>query len=232
VGSRSSIAERSLLGRALAWFIPDDPLDRRQFALLLGWLGVGGLSIGGAALFEAWRRGWIPGWGVVVGLPLLGFGLLLLGRLLWGSIATGAEQLVGAVLAGGNIAPAESVSAEEAMVLAGRVEEAMESYRRRIAAEPATVRLRLELSRLHQRRREWDDAIRLLQEIRAIAPTGEHETLVGNSLIDIYERIGDRGRLMVEYARFAARHGGTKAGAAAKRRLAELKAEIGNPPES
>jgi hypothetical protein len=42
-------------------------------------------------------------------------------------------------------------------------------------------------------------------------------------LIDVYRREGNRGRLMVELARFAERYRGSAAGDAAARELMEMK---------
>jgi hypothetical protein len=215
------------------YFIVDrllpDWSDRYQFAVILGYFGYGGLPIGLMAVFAAWERGWLSLGGVMVAVVGLIVGLFLLALSLWSLISAVSRAFVGTLLAQGNLKPRESTSAEESMVLRGRADDAIASYQRRIRESPGTVTLRLELSRLFQSRGELEEAALLLNEIRVISPRGEHETLVGNSLIDLYERLGDRGRLAAEYARFAASHKGTRAGEAAKRRLAELKAEIGDP---
>ena len=44
-------------------------------------------------------------------------------------------------------------------------------------------------------------------------------------MIDLYQRTGNRGRLMAEFARYAERHRGRPQGEAAKRRLMELKGD-------
>lgn len=66
---------------------------------------------------------------------------------------------------------------------------------------------------------------RLYLEVRALDEAGVHEDGVSNALIGLYERTGNRGRLMIEYAKLAQRCAGTPAGQAARRRLMELKAE-------
>ena len=50
--------------------------------------------------------------------------------------------------------------------------------------------------------------------------------LVANLLIELYRGTGQRGRLMMELARFADRYRGTRPGTEAARTLREMKAEL------
>lgn len=169
-----------------------------------GWIGLGGLLTG-----------------VLVVNPIL---LFLMARLAWAGIAGGSTGLIQAVTGAGNLPPAPSFSAEEAMVLQGRIEEARAAYEARLAADPGSVPVRFALAALHRdHRRDDQQAARLLHEIRRLDHSGGWEDAVANALIDLYERTGDRGRLMAEYARLASRRAGTAAGEAARRRLAELR---------
>ena len=211
--------------RLIAWFLPEDSLDRRQFATLASWIAATGGAIIAAGLLESYRRGWLSGLGLVVSLAAAPVVLLIIARVVWSLVAYGSRALVGTVLAGGGIAGPESTSLEDALVQRGQIEEAIMSYEGRIKQAPRSVTLRLRLSDLYRQRADYANAVRVLQEARVAAPRGEHENAVANALIDLYERMGERGPLMTEYARFAAAHRGTKAGDAARRRLAQLKME-------
>jgi hypothetical protein len=192
--------------------------------VVLAWLELVGGGFGAVALLMAAYRGWIGLAGVVTGLLLLPLVLLLLARLVWGLVAGGAGAVGHVVLAAGNLPPAPSFSREEALVLQGRIEDARAGYEARLADDPGSIPVRLALAALHRDHRRDDAAAeRVLLEVRALDRAGRAERTVSNALIDLYERTGRRGRLMAEYARFAARNPGTPEGQAAQRRLRELK---------
>ena len=217
--------------RLWTWFYPSDPADRRQFLVLLVWIELAAGTIGVIALLESWRRHWIGGLTLLLALPVLLIALGLGARLLWSVITRGAQGVAQTVLGAGNLTPAESTSAEDALVARGRVAEAVASFERRIRETPRSATLRLALATLYQRSGDRENAVRSLLEVRAMGGAEQTETLVSNALIDLYEAIGDRAKLVAEYARFADRHRGTSAARAAKRRLAELKAELHAAPE-
>lgn len=213
------------------WFIPSDSSGRHQFLTLLVWIEVGGGGIGVVGLLEAWRRGWIGGLAVLGGIPLLLLGLALFARFGWTLIDWSGHHIVMTLLGAGNLTPAESTSAEDAMVMRGRVGEAIALLERRIRETPGSAPLRFKLASLYQQAGDRASAVRALLEIRALPGADRTETQVSNGLIDLFEQMGDRARLTSEYARFADRHRGTRAGAAAKRRLAEIKADRPISPE-
>ena len=68
-------------------------------------------------------------------------------------------------------------------------------------------------------------AERLYLEVRTMNPTSRQDVTASNQLIDLYRATGQRGRLMVELARFSERYKGTRAAREARRLLDELKAE-------
>jgi hypothetical protein len=211
-------------GRLLSRLLPADPSDRHQFRLLLVWLELVGGVIGAAGLLAAVERGWIGVAGLVLGLLLLPAGLYLLALLAWTAIGLVSGGFARIVLASGEVPGAASFSAEEALVARGRIDDARAAYEARLHAAPTSQAIRFALAALHRdHRQDFQAAERLYLEIRAADPSGAREDSVSNALIDLYERTGNRGRLMAEYARLAARHGNRGPGAAAKRRLAELK---------
>jgi alkyl hydroperoxide reductase subunit AhpF len=53
----------------------------------------------------------------------------------------------------------------------------------------------------------------------------EWERIIGNDLIDLYQRMSDGGRMQVELARFASLNQGTREGAAAAEQLRGMKSE-------
>jgi tetratricopeptide (TPR) repeat protein len=224
------VTDPPLVRRLASWLVPSDSSDRFQFFTLLVWIELFGVIVGVIALLESWRRQWISGLGVLALLPLLVLALALVTRLVWSVITRSAHRFATTVLAGGNLTPAESTSAEEALVARGRIAEAITSFERRIRETPESAPLRFALAALYQQTGDLENAARVLLEIRAMAGADQTETRVSNGLIDLYEKQSDRGRLIGEYARFADRHRGTKAALRAKERLAELKADLHGPP--
>ncbi|MGE0554963.1 MAG: hypothetical protein AB7R55_16150, partial [Gemmatimonadales bacterium] len=131
------------------------------------------------------------------------------------------------LLAGGNLTPAPSFSAEEAMVMRGRIEDARLTLESRLAENPDDLPVRLHLAALvRDRQADYAAAERLYLEGRSWPGADARADTFANLLIDLYQKTGNRGRLIVELARYAERHRGTPAGLGAKRRLDELKAEI------
>lgn len=215
-------ARHRLMLTALRRLFPQDPSDRHQFLIVFAWLQLVGGGLGVVALVTALGRGWI-GWpGLILGLLALPAGLYLLTWLVWGLIGVAAGGFARTVLASGDVPQAVSFSVEEALLVRGRVDEAVASFEARLRANPTSVAVRLALAAVHRdARKDYPAAERLYLELRRMV--GSPDDAVGNALIDLYERMGERGRLMAELARFAARHPGTPAGEGARRRLSELK---------
>jgi tetratricopeptide (TPR) repeat protein len=125
----------------------------------------------------------------------------------------------------GNLPPAPSFSLQESLVARGNYREAVSSYEEHLERSPGDFHARLALASL------WRDhlndpgaAERLLLEARRKSPPHNVEFAIGNALIDLYHRSGQRGRELAELARFAERFKGTAEGARAREALVRIKA--------
>jgi tetratricopeptide (TPR) repeat protein len=134
-----------------------------------------------------------------------------------------AKAFATTVLGSGNIAPDPGFSSEEAMIIQGRLEDAKEALRQRLAAEPELHQAALRLGALLMQMDRHEDAERVYLDLRHHQLPSEVATTVANRLIDLYQRDGRTDRLKVELARFSGEHKGTGAGEHAARRLRELK---------
>jgi len=171
-----------------------------------------------------------------VAAPGLGLRTDFLGMLLLAAISLGvgwvmqrtilrlAGGLVGSIHAVGGIPRPADFSLQDALIVRGRYAEASESFQKHLLGHPEDNEARIRLAQLYEREladprqaEEWYLAARRHE------PTRQQEALVANSLIDLFRRTGQQGRLMSELARFAERYRGTDAGDAASRELAELK---------
>lgn len=208
----------------------DDLGELGQFLAILTWIMLAGGLIGVAGLATALYLRWIDGWGFLGGLLLLPVILYAIARLAHGAVAGTARGFVNTVFAAGNLQPAASFSLEEALVLQGRIAEARAALEERLAHDPDDLAVRFHLAALlRDHLADFAAAERLYREGRAQPSGRQHEEAIANRLIDLFERTGARGPLMVEYAKYADRHRGTPQGDAAKRRLLELKAPTRSP---
>jgi len=217
----------SLIRERLARLFPAELSDQIHFGIVLAWLLAAGGVIGLVLLVVAVSEGWIGPLGFVVGLLLLPVSLYCLARLVFWLVSAASKAFGHVVLAGGNLTPAASFSAEEAMVMQGRIADARRALESRLAENPDDIAVRLHLAALvRDRQGDHDEAERLYLEGRSRPGAESRVDTYANLLIDLYQKTGNQGRLMVELARFADRNRGTQAGQAARRRLDELKAEI------
>lgn len=174
-------------------------------------------------------KGWIPGpvFGllVVLNFPIAAVGVFVIHAAIRGASA----GLVHSLYSAGNVPPPRSYPRQEAMVARGQYVEAAEHYRDHLVVEPDDNEARLRLAVLYETQlAEPPAAEALYKEVRTRQPTPHEEITATNGLIDLYRRTGQRGRLVVELARFADRYSGSTAGEAARRELLELKRE--EPP--
>ena len=168
-----------------------------------------------------------------IGLPGAA-GVLLIGwvtagvitALVWTVSGVVSRGVVQAMTAAGNLAPAPSFSLQESLVARGKYQEAVSAYQEHLQRVPGDFHAQLALAAL------WRDhlgdpgtAERLLLEARRENPPPHIEFAIGNSLIDLYHRTGQRGRELAELARFAASYRGTPEGVRAREALARIKAE-------
>jgi hypothetical protein len=113
------------------------------------------------------------------------------------------------------------------LITRGQYQEAAGFFRDHLVIEPDDNEARLRLAVLLETRLDDPAGAEVLyKEVRARRPTPREEMGAANGLIDLYRRTGDRGRLIVELARFAERYRGSKAGDAAGKELSELKKEL------
>lgn len=129
------------------------------------------------------------------------------------------------VLAGGNIPYAHQYSEQDALIVHGRIDEAISSFQAVIVAQPRDLEARLRLAALlagPAGRRE--DAEREFLEVRAMAPSPQQAAALSNALIDLYRDMGRRDDLMIELGRFARRFPDTRGGKAAAEYLTRLRA--------
>lgn len=201
--------------------------DRAQFYKLLFRTGmyVIPLLFVGEAL--AWSRGWI-GPGTLFVLAILNFPVVYIYcAIQFWMMSTVAEGFTKMVLAGGNLPPDPAHSRFEALEVRGRYADAAEAWRDHLVAKPRDHLARIKLADLCLRHLDRPDAAeRLYLEIRQGQPTPREERLATNLLMELYRKTGRKDRLMVELARFANQHKGTRASQEATRVLLELKQEL------
>jgi len=201
-----------------------DAAERAQLLRITALLGGPVLIIGTAALYFVSRKHDLP-----LGVVLLLFLLLLPAT--WGLIllveaATErtAEQVVTSLHAGHATARAPGFSRQESLVAQGRLEEAAAAYHEHLREAPRDIAAMIALGRLLAGPlADAAGAEAAYLGARRLVPGPDWERVISNDLIDLYERTGQAGRRLVELARFAEYHRGTKAGDAAAERLRQLK---------
>jgi hypothetical protein len=208
-----------------------DAADRAQYLALFGRVTLFGLPLLMTGELLAWGRGWFNGW-VLVLLFLLNFPLLYLATgFLYGMMERVAEGFAQTVLGSGNLKPDPAHSGCESLVARGMYREGARAFVAHLATHPDDNLARVKLAEIHRAHlAEPETAERLLLEVRKHQPSPREEVLAANLLIELYRGTGQRGRLMIELARFADRHRGTRPGTEAARTLREMKAEL--DPES
>jgi len=190
-----------------------------------------GLVFGGlVAVYLMETRGYGIGaaLGVAVTVAAIGAGL---GAVSFFVIGKASHGLVTALTSAGSSPPRASTSFEESLIAAGRYREAGAALASRLEANPTDHDLRLTLADLAATHlADAATAEAKYREVLIGAATPDQVFRASNGLIDLYRRQGERGRLMAELARFADRYRNTRAGAAAKRELGELKASATEDP--
>jgi hypothetical protein len=167
-------------------------------------------------------------------LPYLA--LVLLGPVAVGYVVTRAGirfigrvgEGVHTVLAGGSSTPyTEQHSYQQALVMQGRLDEALESLEAIIAEAGSTVDVRIRAAELYAREAKRPDrAAELLREaIRHPQCTPGEEVYAANRLADILSGpLNQPGRALVELRRLADRYTGTPVGDRARDAIRALKA--------
>ncbi len=157
---------------------------------------------------------------------------------LFGAVAGGSGWLIGTVFGDawkhvavdGASTPYEpQFSYEQALVMQGRLDEALASFEAIIAAEPESVAPRVKAAELYARdKKDHARAAELFREILALPTirTGD-DVYAANRLVDLYlGPLNDPGRAMAELRRLIDRRPATAAAEHARRSLADLKTRV------
>lgn len=135
--------------------------------------------------------------------------------------------VVQTVVAGGSSTPyTEQHSYQQALVMQGRLPEALESLEAIIAEPESTVDVRIRAAELYAREAKRPDrAAELLREaIRHPKCTAGEEVYAANRLADLLSNhLGQPGRALVELRRIADRYKGTPVGDRAKESIRVMK---------
>lgn len=204
-----------------------DAADRAQYLALFVRVLIFGLPLVMVGESLAWGQGWFNGW-VLLLLFLLNIPLLYLATgFLYGMMERAAKGFAQTVLGSGNLKPDPAHSGCESLVARGLYREGAHAFASYLASHPQDNLARVKLAEIHRAHLgEPEAAERLLLEVRRHQPSPREEVLVANLLIELYRATGQRGRLMMELARFADRYRGTRPGTEAARTLREMKAEL------
>ena len=166
-----------------------------------------------------------PGWAVVVAAV--------------GSVGTGCVAMFVGLASGGFAGAAwkhlmvsgastpykEQFSIQDAMVMQGRVAEAIASFEQIIAERPTEVDARVKVAELYAREGNHQRAMEIFREAQniEIIDAGQ-DFYVSHRLVDLYNGpLGDRGRAIVELRRLIDRHPDSGAALPAREALARLK---------
>lgn len=142
--------------------------------------------------------------------------------------ATDALEVAGhAVLAGRNSTPyTEQYSYQQALVMQGRLDDALASYEAIIAEPDSSLDVRIRAAELYSREaKRHDRAAELLREVlRHPGCTPAEEVYSANRLADLFSGpLGQPGRALVELRRLADRYKGTPVGDRAKEAIRVMK---------
>jgi len=122
----------------------------------------------------------------------------------------------------------EQYSYQQALVMQGRVDDALESFEAVIAEKPAAVSPRIKAAELYAREKQNHvRAAELFREVQRIAGVGVGEDIyASNRLVDLYTGpLNEPGRALVELRRLAERYPGSPAAQHAREALGTLKAQ-------
>jgi hypothetical protein len=172
-----------------------------------------------------------------VGMSQIGFSLVLLVAAICAGLVVSWSvlALAGAVgwtwkrfMVDGTSTPyVEQYSYQQALVMQGRVDDALESFEAVIADRPEAIDPRIKAAELYQRERQnHRRAAELFRQVQRIETVDAGSFLyVTNRLVDLYTGpLAEPGRALVELRKLIDRYPGTPAAAQARDALATLKA--------
>lgn len=178
------------------------------------------LVVSGLLLYS---QGYISVWAVRAWLLLTPVVLYAASSLVLALIGRAGTGLAHVLFATGGEAHSREYSEQQALVVAGRIEEAIDSFQAHLAAFPDDVEARLRLASLYAGAAKQPDAAEHhLLEVRSVPHSPRQALVIGNALIDLYRSTGQRHLLKAELARFARMHHGTGAAEQARRHLRHL----------
>ncbi len=176
--------------------------------------------------------------GIVVGVggATMGYSvaLFLVAAVAGGSVSLIALGIAGAVgwtwkrfmVDGASTPYVEQYSYQQALVMQGRVDEALESFEAVIAEKPDAIDPRIKAAELYQRERcNHVRAAELFRQVQRIETVDAGNFLyVTNRLVDLYTGpLAEPGRALVELRRLIDRYPGSAAASQARDALAALK---------
>lgn len=121
----------------------------------------------------------------------------------------------------------EQYSYQQALVMRGQIDEALESFEAVIAEQPEAIDARIKAAELYAKERQnFSRAAELFQGVQRIPAANVGQSVyVTNRLVDLYTGpLNDPGKALVELRRLIDKYPGSAAAANAKDALATLKA--------
>ena len=193
-------------------------------------LGYGVLVTGvtfGAGLILSLLGG-VPSFAAVLALLVVGLALGLLTAYMGSRMGEGAGLVVQSfVQPSGDSTPYEQTfSYQEAMIMRGKITEALESFEAIIAEQPGLVAPRLRAAEHYARgNRNPTRAAELFREVRAIPDVPVRDAIYSSSrLVDLYDGpLADPGRALVELRRIIELYPGSAVATHARAALPALK---------
>lgn len=193
-----------------------------------------GLKVGAitfAALFLVTLQGGVPSFGTILAFLVTGAIVTVVTTYMSSKLSDGAGAMAQHVIQpSGNSTPYEQTfSYQEAMIMRGDIDGALESYEAIIAEQPTLVAPRLRAAEHYARKnRNPVRAAELLREIRDLPGTPVRDVLYASSrLVDLYDGpLADPGRAVVELRRIIERFPGSDLAKHARTALPALKARL------
>lgn len=200
--------------------------ERSERALEFGtralvWLACGVMFVG--ALLALRYRGRISTTQFLIGLVSLPLLLHLMASATLKFLNVFSFGMATSLLATRGEPHSREYSEQQALIAAGRYSDAAESFGSHLVAFPDDIEARLRLAALLAGPLADPEAAEQgYLEARQMGPSPRQETVIGNGLIDLHRKTGQRDRLKSELARFARIHDGTAAATHARGLLRQL----------
>ncbi len=147
----------------------------------------------------------------------------LLALLISHAMTRASQALLGTLQSTGGEKHSREYSEQQSLIVAGRIDDAIDSFQAHLVAFPDDVEARLRLAALYAGPgKQADAAEHQYLEARSMTLNPRQELVIGNALIDLYRHTGQRHALKAELARFARLHQGSEAGTQARHHLRQL----------